>query len=354
MPFRVLTLDDAEWDSVVSEAGAPIFYSRAYCRFRLDPSVSRALLLLLTTPKGTVFDVTYARKIQTLPFFSSIASEMTMRPIDLASPEYNGPILMCEDSDRDELLAQYRQAVMGFCAQNSVVTEFIRFHPFRGVGPQLGATAAASVIYVDLRQGCEAAQRSYRKGHKSTIKKAEREGASARFAQSSEAAVRSLARLHEQTMRERCAKSVDYRSEEFFCKMFGILGEDAVLVEAYTGSELVSASVFLRSANELWYLYSGSIQNLLKTGAQTFALDKTIQWAAAQGLEYVVLGSGAAPGDSLYLYKTGFSHLTAETMHLKVVHNAKLMRYLCEAKAKYNQAQLKPVRTDYFPSYWLD
>lgn len=354
MGLRTLELDDPEWDSIIDSANAPIFYTREYCRFRFDPAESRSILFHFTNDKGSVFDVSVAKDVRSLSFFSRVSANLTIRPIDLSSPEYNGPILLCEDAQRADLLAAYRESLLDFCDRNSVVTEFVRFHPLIGIGSELGAKAASSVVYVDLRQGYEKARQLYRKSHKWRINKAQRNGAHSRFVDPTESAVHNLAVLYEQTMRCREAKSIDYRSEDFFHRFFRTFSGKAFLLEAYIGDALVSSSTFLRSAKELWYMYSGSAVDQLRTGAHTFAMDQVIRWAASEDLEYVILGGGVTPEDGVFEFKTGFSHSLAQTLHLKRVHNSTLLNKLCEAKARYNQERGTPVRGDYFPSYWLD
>jgi serine/alanine adding enzyme len=354
MSLRIIEVDDPAWDLTVNKSSAPFFYSAAYNRFCSAVAASRPIMLLFESPEGFIFDVTIAKNISALPFFASVDNDFTTPPIDLESADYNGPIAVCRNGGLLPLLQAYRRAVDEYCSRNSVVTEFVRFHPLAGLAPELGGTIASSVIYVDLRSGYEVARQRYRHGHKSTIKKAQREGARVEFVVPTKLNILRLASLYQETMERKEAKSIAFRSEEFFVRLFDIFGDKALLVEAYAGDALVSSCVFLRSARELWFAYSGTVLERLNSGAHTFAVDQVIQWAAANGIDYVFLGGGVNPGDSLQRSKTGFSHLTASTRHLRKVHNPRHLEYLCEAKARYNSSLGKPIRTDYFPSYWLD
>ena len=354
MSLRIIQVDDPAWDRIVNESGAPIFYSAAYSRFRIDVATDTPIMLHFERRGRVVFDVTIVKNISALPFFASVHNDFTNPPIDLASPEYNGPIAVCGNGELLPLLQAYRHAVDEYCSRNSVVTEFVRLHPFSGLAAELGGSAASSVIYVDLRLGYEVARQRYRKGHKSTIKKAQREDARAEFVTPTKLNVSRLASLYQETMERKEAKSVAFRSEEFFMNLFGTFGDKALLVEAYARDALVSSSVFLRSVRELWFVYSGTVRERLNSGAHTFALDQVIQRAAANGIDYVILGGGMNPGDSLHHNKTGFSHLTASTSHMRKVHNPEVLAHLCEAKERYDSNFGRPIRKDYFPSYWLD
>jgi hypothetical protein len=359
--FEALGPDDPRWASTVDAAGADVFYRPEYVRFVTRSTSHAPVLLRYADDLGVVFDVTLIKRVDTLPFYADIARDFARPPVDLASPEYNGPVVASAPADRAELVRRYRAALDAYCRNTGVVTEFVRVHPLSDLDVATGLGAceplrdAAELIYVDLRAGYEAAARGYRKGHRAAVKRAAREGAVVRVVPPDDAAVARLAELYGATMARHGAKGYYRHDTGYFTTLFEHLGDRALLVEASTREGALAASaVFLRGARHLWYLYAGTAEALRDTGANNYKIDRMVAWGAAHGCEALVLGGGFAPGDGLYLTKRGYSHLAAPVRHLRKVHDVRALERLRAARAAYNARHGRPTREDYFPSYWLD
>jgi hypothetical protein len=55
------------------------------------------------------------KDVVSLPSYESIAGQFAYRPIDLANPIYNGPIVVSKDAARPELLRRYGRVLDQFC-----------------------------------------------------------------------------------------------------------------------------------------------------------------------------------------------------------------------------------------------
>ena len=360
MSFDIITVEDPRWASTLSTSNAGIFYTNDYCGLHQEQDGSPAMLLY-QDDLGLAFDVTFFKSIATLPFYEDIGEQFTYRPIDLANPVYNGPIVVSADADHFELLRRYRKAMDQFCADNHVVTEFIRFHPFYEKTAALSRIEelipVSDILYVDLRQGYEAARKQYRKGHRSAAQKAAREGASWSFVEPDDNHLGIFTRLYEWTQRRNGTRSVYIQKQSFFRSMFGALKGRALLAESYSHGRVVSSSIFLDDKTSLWYQYSGSDLNLLGTNAHTYLMDRMVAWAAEKGISYLVLGGGGDPHDPtdrIAKFKRGFSHLMGKVHQLRKVHHPATLQALLLAKEHYNRSQGREVRSNWFPSYWLD
>jgi serine/alanine adding enzyme len=359
MPFETIAIDDRRWSELVRQVGADIFYEPSYSRFITEGTPHRPLMFMYEDDLGKVFDVTIEKAVSSLPFFADIADQFSRPPVDLASADYNSPMVLADPRDYDELLRRYRHSVDRYCLESEVVTEFVRFHPFSesagASAPVLELQTGADLLYVDLRGGYENAFHGYRKGHKSTIKKAAREGAGFRFCASGD--VDALARVHQlyaETMRRKEAKSVYMHGFEHFQSLVRHLGDRIVIMESLAANQIASANIFLLGQKHIWFKYSGLDQRYRATGAHTFMLDQAIRWACERGFDHFMLGGGIEPGDSTYASKRGFSHLSTRVHHARKVHNEKLMNLLIEAKRAHDSRLGLPTRTAYFPSYWLN
>jgi serine/alanine adding enzyme len=360
MSFEVITPADSRWLSTISQSNAGIFYTPEYCGLHRDQESSPAMLLY-EDDLGLAFDVTALKDVSSLPFYESIAGQFAYRPIDLANPIYNGPVVVSTGADHHELLRRYRRAVDQFCADNHVVTEFVRFHPLYEHSQALSSVEelipVSDILYVDLRNGYGAARKQYRKGHKSAAQKAAREGASWKMVEPTDDYLATFVRLYEWTQQRNGTRSMYIQKAPFFRSLFNLLKGRALLVESYAHGEVVSSSIFLDDKTCLWYQYSGSALNLLGTNAHTYLMDKMVAWAAGKGISYLVLGGGGDPhdpADGIAKFKRGFSHLMGKVHQLKKVHHPVTLQTLLLAKERYNRSMDREVHGNWFPSYWLD
>lgn len=358
MGLEVLRFDDPRWSSLVHRFQADIFYDRSYCRFLTDGSPHRPVMFFYQDDLGEVMDVTIEKEIASLAFFADVASSFSRPPVDLASPEYNSPIVMVEASAFPELLIRYRKEVDEYCRERGVVTEFVRMHPLSNSVSGLSAIfklqQGAQMVYVDLREGYPPAFRAYRKGHKSAIKKAIRSGVTVEFcSQDDIATITALHRYYSDTMVEKEAKPVYLYSLDYFIQLASALQDRALLVRSMLNETITSASIFILGMRHVWFKYSGLNPAYRDTGAHTYAIDRTIDWASKNHFEQFMLGGGMQPGDSTYLSKVGFSHSIAPVHHFRKIHDETALATLVQAKNDYDRRQGKETRTDYFPSYWL-
>jgi predicted N-acyltransferase len=178
----------------------------------------------------------------------------------------NGPIVVSEGADHHELLRRYRNAVDNavnrFCADNNVVTEFVRFHPLYEHAQTLSRIEelipVSDILYVDLREGYEAARKWYRKGHKWAAQKAARDGVSWSIVEPNDDHLATFIRLYEWTQQRNGTRSMYVQKEPFFRSLFEALQGRALLAESYARGNLVSSSIFLDDKNCIWYQCSGS------------------------------------------------------------------------------------------------
>jgi predicted N-acyltransferase len=360
MSFEVIAPTDPRWHATVSTSDAGIFYTPEYCALHKEEGSSPAMLLY-QDDFGVAFDVTSVKNVAYLPFYQSVAGQLAYPPIDLANSIYNGPVVVSGGADHQEMLRRYRKALDQFCADNHVVTEFVRFHPLYQHSEALSKIEelipVSDILYVDLRAGYEAARKQYRKGHKAAAQKAAREGASWNFVEPDDNHLATFLRLYEWTQRRNGTRGVYVQKEPFFRAMFDELKGRALLVESYAQADVVSSSIFLDDKTCLWYQYSGSALDLLGTNAHTYLMDRMVAWAASKGISYLVLGGGGNPHDptdGIAKFKRGFSHLMGKVNQLKKVHHPETLQTLLLAKERYDRSLGKEVQGNWFPSYWLD
>ena len=358
VPLEVIPLNDERWDETVSRFPAGIFYTTRFCKFRACSAGISPVMLRYVDDRGLVFDVTTIKEISSLPFFCMVSQHFSSPPIDIASAEYNGPVVAGITGEEHGLLSAYRAAVDGYCAEHNVVTEFVRIHPMSSIAAVLAKIVplipASDMVYVDLRSGYDAARSNYSNKRRQEMNRAARCGARIEIVRPDPEAVLRCSRLYNDTMRRKAAKSIRVFDADYFVTLFDWLSEETLLVEAFMKDALASSTVFLLDHKNIWALYTGTVYELRDSDANLYMTDRMIAWAAERGYEYFLLGGGLEPDDGMYTYKTRFSKLMSPVRHLRKVHQPELLQILLQAKSEYDRNQGRSTRLDYFPSYWLD
>lgn len=358
MGLEILDIADPRWNRLAQRFQVDIFYDPCYCRFIASGTSHRPVMFYYQDNIGEVIDVTLEKDIASLPFFVDVAERFSTSPVDLASPEYNSPVVLAEPAARMPILQRYRQAIDAYCMERGVVTEFVRIHPLSDSIPALSEIfplhQGAEMVYADLRAGYNEAYRNYRKGHKSAIKKAMRSGVTVEFRPSDDVGtIQVLHQLYTETMLRKQAKTVYLQPLEHFIELMRALDRRALLVRSMVDGTIASASIFILGHKHVWFKYSGLNPSYRDLGAHTYALDRTIFWAAENGHEQFMLGGGMQPRDGIYLSKLGFSHAVSSVRHFRKVHNEHTLRLLTQAKRSFDKRLGNVTREDYFPSYWL-
>lgn len=370
MSFEVLELENPKWERVLAHSEADIAYRPEFCRFHLQQSPGRAVMFYYEDELGAIFDVTLLKDVSRLPFYSAMKSDyappdesrsansdLSMPPLDLASPGYNGPLSIGNSSNTQELLCGYRSAVNAWCCKHNVVTEFVRIHPMSmtvGAMEEIEPLDRVSeVIYVDLREGYEAAWDKYSSKRRQEVRRAARNGATMSIVPPDEFHINRFVDLYDSTMLRKQTKSVYFYPREFFVDLFGELKERALLVEAYADDQLASSTIFFLGNKCVWAQYEGTDPSVRESDSNLYKTDRMISWSADHGHDYFLLGGGFHDGDGGYQYKMRYSKLTAPVSHLRKIHNPALLLALESEKAAYDRAQGRITRDDYFPSYWL-
>lgn len=356
--FEALELGDPRWTPTVVLGRADLFYSANYCRFRYGGQQDRPTMFRYEDAFGVVFDVSVVRQVAQLPFLAHVTDKFARPPVDLVSPEYNGPVVVGAAQDRFELLRRYRRSVSEYCCESGVVTEFVRVHPFSDCGADLAGieatNQAADIVYIDLSQGYEQARTRYRKDRRKRISTLVTKGMRANFVDPTPERVDRLSEFYSSNMEKADAKSSYVHGADFFNSMYGLLADTALMVEVIDENGVLCVYPLLLEKSRIWFFYGATDPSRRGTGADDVAYDFVFRWGADEGFEVAVLGGRFSSGDGLYEYKRGFSKLSAPVRHLRRVHDPATLAKLIAVKADFDARQQRRTRTDYFPSYWLD
>jgi hypothetical protein len=298
-------VDPQEWDGLLHGLGvADVYLLRDYVRAsaRLDPGRPTFL---------RVDDVV----------FTCIVRDVDGRT-DVVTPYgYGGPI------SAEEEVGGFWDEYERWCAENGVVTSFIRFHPLfanhRLAGPRVHVERLAGTVAWRL-EGSDPAERMHRH-HRRLVRKAEADGVEASVSVAP-ASLAPFVRLYEETMRRRGAADYYFFAPEYWNVLETDLREQVVLFEA--GEE--AALLCLAGDRWLHYHLGASSDEGRARGASHLLFLEAARWGAAAGRTRFHLGGGVGGrADSLFEFKQRFDPGgVLEAAVGKIVHDESAYREL--------------------------
>jgi Acetyltransferase (GNAT) domain len=301
--FRVLEIDDPEWNRLVNSACRYDFHHTADYH-RLE-NAGRSVLCVASSADGFV------------------AMPLVIRPIpasdylDCTSVYgYCGPIAS-DISARipASLLACFREAIQHFLHENRIVTAFSRLHPLidsdlllEGLGEVLDVN---KTVYVDLHTPPEQQVAGYRKSNKTEIKQLKSAGYETVLA-STDADIDSFIDLYEETMDRVNAAARYYYSRNYYTDFIRSTGFESLLLLARLNGKTAAGAIFTITSDVMQYHLAATANTFMRATPMKLLLDEARLLANQRGLKYLHLGGGVggSDDDSLFLFKSGFAKST--------------------------------------------
>lgn len=225
---------------------------------------------------------------------------------------YGGPLIIAKTEDNEKtkksigtFLAEYED----FAQKSGYICEFIRFHPFLGMGRYLKGNFVVEyvndVIAVDLTQELEEIWRKISKGQRYNIKKSEKEGSKTEIIRApKDKDIQTFLDIYYQAMDRRKATVQYYFTKEFVKDSFNTL--NSILIMIKHRDEIIGTSMFIFGEKIIHYHLSGATLDLKGVYPSALALWGAIKWAKEIGFDLLHLGGGRGKSDSLFKFKRSF------------------------------------------------
>ncbi len=227
-----------------------------------------------------------------------------------------------------------------YVKSENIVTEFIRHHPFL-LSTQIPfeIIKIAEHIYIDLSEfnSTQDLFRSFRKGHKSDIKFAEKKYTHTSI---------DLLKFENIFSTFTKTRSLERQFQTFqnFSHLKNEIKEIISSFGIYTDDMLVTASMFLSSNNFSYYFSSGNIGN--HRGAYSLLVWKAMEEAWNKRINYFSLGGGIQANDSIFAFKKGFSDKTVPFYISRIIHDQTIYDDCVKAREAYFKE-----KGTFFPAY---
>jgi len=350
----VITSQNREkWNNYVELSGIrDLYYTWEYSRmFELNGDGEARLFVYSRDGKLVIYPY-LLRSVRNLPAFRALSLDREY--YDIITPYgYGGPAIHCADpEERMEIMKNFAVAFAGYCAENDIVAELVRYHPLlknHEYNTHLFNRHVKNTIYVDLRPDYKQIVANYTSECRNRIRKAskhlsvtiQRSGDFKRFRE-----------LYELTMNRLKADSYYYFSEPFFSFLgSGAMSDVIRLVEIFHDDQLIVSAVFLCYGNTIHYFLLGSDSQYWELAPNNLVFDSIINWGKMNGYQFLHLGAGHRKDDGLYRFKKSFNkNGMLEYYFGQKIHNQAVYSLLEEHVQKMSGL---PVLDDhaFFPSY---
>ncbi len=275
---------------------------------------------------------------------------------------FGGPVSRCDDPDRGpQMLREFNRYFSAYCTEHKIASEFTSLHPLLDRQrlfldlDVVSATEQKEVVYIDLAVPQEEIWGGLRKGHKSSIKKATKNGVYVEKVQPTSENFSILNRLYYDTMERNKAADRWYFPKEYFRGCYEHLGKERIsLFVAYVGSVPAAACILMHAFDTIYYHFSGSDERFYNYCTNNLMVYEAALWAKQKGYKRFFLGGGVSSSsqDSLFIFKSGFSEKRASLYTYGRVHHKQTYEYLCSLKRTHEKATHgSEIKSDYFPLY---
>lgn len=247
---------------------------------------------------------------------------------------YGGPVSNSEDP---AFIEEANEAFCGWCAQEGVIAEFVRFHPLidnQRFLPSAETFLDRETVSLDLLAVSEAANPFDAKTN-SMLRRAQRSGLECRVC-TGKADFEEFVRLYKATMARLKANDFYYFSDHYFMDLLPFMQNHGYLVVARAAGAIVAAAVFIKGTRFLHYHLSATDIDNRIPGVMNAVLHTAALHGKSAPLLMLHLGGGRtrSSDDSLLKFKKTMATGSHQFKIGKRIHNKQVHGELCAAWEK--------------------
>jgi len=357
IPFRMLDAEDpqdaAAWLALWCRfPDREVFAHPEYVRLYAGPS-ARALCAAYRSESLLVLYPFLLRDLSAEPYWSPSMG----RACDIATPYgYGGPFASGDRHSPESL--QFWEEFDAWCAQNNIVSEFIRFSlfpeqtlPYPGQTWQVAEHLVRSLHRSEATLWMDVAHKV-----RKNVNRARQNGVSIEMHRddSDNSLLDRFLDIYRETMQRREAAQSYCFPRKMFADITTNLPENAVYFFAVRDGESLAVELVLVSANSVYSFLGGTREDAFAWRPNDLLKFEIIRWARDKGKTNFVLGGGYRPGDGIFQYKLGFApHGRVDYFQGGRIHDSSRYRMLVEARRKLETARgtvWQPAEA-FFPKY---
>lgn len=291
------------------------------------------------------------RRINDIPIFRELEYEYW----DIVTPhEYSYAITNADDTEeRNDLINQLFLHVGYYCERENIVSEFIRFDPFRSdincISSHYNVRNSCNNIYIDLRKSINDIRGKFHNSVKKNIKRAQEFGLNFSQVGKNDENINMFISLYSETMHRLKADDYYFFSEEYFYSLIKECEGASLFFIRDENARLIAASILLHHEWIGHHHLTGYKEESVLKRPNDYMLYSLINWGIANGLQYLHLGGGS---ENICNFKSKFSDTKLPYYIGWRIHNQNVYQLLCDLWKDENNKSYKQ-EFNYFPLYRL-
>ncbi|OPY58746.1 MAG: FemAB family protein [Pelotomaculum sp. PtaU1.Bin035] len=347
--FYVLGLQDKEqWLRELEN----IKYSRPDLHYRpeycgLFRGTGEAWLFVYREGDAAVVYPFLLRRVNLIP---GLAGKLERDLYDITSPYgYGGPL--ASPAAGEGAWDGFYRCFAGYCAENGIITEFIRFHPLlsnhRSLLHHVEIERTSSVICVDLKRPDEEIWAGYERNNRKNIKKAYREGLEV-VLEETPAHFNDFVSIYHHTLMRNQAGEFYYFNNDFYDCIHEELKGNFLYAHTLKSGRVISTELLLYNQTYIHSFLGGTLEEFYEYRPNNILKHEVIKWAKSRGISFFLLGGGYREGDGVFYYKRSFARGGILDFYVgKKVHDHEAVIMLEDLMA----AKIPRESESYFPGY---
>jgi len=351
---KILTLNDwTEWQRIVKSFGnTDVYFLPDYCRAFKENGDGEPMLFFWEDGNFRVANVFLKRDLHRDERFSALIPPG--KYYDITSVYgYGGPLYEAEDVQKTR--QGFFREFEAFCRENSIVSDFVRFHCVLGNHELLEGIYdienVRTTVYMDLSKGEQYLWDDFDCKCRNNIRKAQKSGVTVLSGRDG-LLLEKFKELYDQTMARDNASEYYYFNGKFFETTMEDLKENSLIFAACSEESVIAAALVIFSDELAHIHFAASDYRYSNMRPNNLLFYEIALWALRQGKKMLHIGGGASSvdEDELLRFKKTFSKGNRLSFYVgrKVydeVAYAELVKIRAAADPSFNGD------TKYFPKY---
>ncbi len=307
--LSVITINESEkWDDIIRTfKNYDVYYLSGYTKaFELHGD-GEPILFYYEDNNIRAINVSMKRDISEVIYYKEIIPKRTL--FDLSTPYgYGGFIIegKCCSESIDKLNKEY----VNFCIENSIICEFVRFHPLIEnadiVNNIYDETILGKTVSINL-SSTDKMWNDITSKNRNVIRKAKKNGVEIFWGRD-----RNLydifIEMYNHTMEKDNATSYYYFNKGFYDSILNDLKYNSHMFYAVYNNKIIAMSIILFANCNMHYHLSASVEEYKHLAPTNLLLYEAACWGNANGYSAFHLGGGVGSSeDSLYKFKNSFN-----------------------------------------------
>lgn len=218
---------------------------------------------------------------------------------------YGGPL---SDSPVSEVSQkQFLNEINEYCRRNSIVSQFVRFHPllnnYKLLPHVIESKYLRDTVYIDTSSP-EIIMKKMDSKNRNMVRKAIKKGVT--IVRKPISAYKDFIPMYVETMRRNGAGEYYTFHDDYFSALKKMKENSCIFFALFEQKPIAAAVIFFNSRNMHYHL-SGSYNEYRQYSAGNLLLYEAACWGSESGIQYFHLGGGMKPNDSLFGFKKQFN-----------------------------------------------